>query len=414
MLFIGVIMGIFGKSKKERINDLMESGKIYAKSFKPDDGDKAILKFSEVLKINPTNQEALLNKAYVLGRQGKIDETIQCFDKAIQIKPDSKIWVEKGDFIKVNSGNIPEVIDAYKKAYELDQNKPLIIERICLYYAQIGQFDKTKQYFNQYLSNNPNDAYAWHTRAVLSELLGCYDEARDSYLKSHSLEPNNFMYRDNYLRIHQEEQLTRDAEKALVLGKYEHIIGKYYCTYIDIIHFEIIIRYKFIPPTINVEQDLRNGKYPAIISILTTDNFFIIEEGVGRIHSIPLRNIVLVKKFEDEYGFENSIHIQYGSGKDDNLYLRIKNDINEFYNSISETIRREKEKDKGLPEKITVIDFSSIKEYLKNGGVVMQTFKCPGCGAALEFPDSVDTTTCQYCGNKIKAVDLFEKIRTLI
>ena len=403
-------MGIFGKSKKERVKELMESGKIYAKSVQPDSGDKAILKFSEVLKIDPTNQEALLNKAYVLGRQGKIDETIQCFDKAIQIKPDSKIWVEKGDFIKVHSGNIPEVIDAYKKAYELDQNQPFIIEKICLYYAQIGQFDKTKQYFDQYLSNNPNDAYAWYKKAVLSELLGCYDEARDSYLKSHSLEPNHYMYRVNYLRIHQEEQLTRDAEKALVLGRYEHIIGKYYCTYIKIAHREVIIRFQFIPTTINEQIE----KYPAIISILTTDNFFIIEEGVGRIHSIPLRNIVVVKKIEDEYGFENSIHIQYGSGKDDNLYLRIKKDFNEFYNSISETIRREKEKDKGLPEKITVIDFSSIKEYLKNGGVVMQTFKCPGCGASLEFPDNVDTTTCQYCGNKIKAVDLFEKIRNLI
>ena len=60
------------------------------------------------------------------------------------------------------------------------------------------------------------------------------------------------------------------------------------------------------------------------------------------------------------------------------------------------------------------VDFSSIKEYLKNGGIVMQMFKCPGCGAALEFPDNVDTTICQYCGINVKAVDVFEKIRALI
>lgn len=401
-------MGIFGKNKKERVIELMDSGRMYAESSKPNDFDTAILKFSEVLKLDPTNQEALLKKGYILGHQGKIDEGIQCFDKAIQIKPDCKLWVEKGDFIKERRGNIPEVIDAYTKAYELDPNHFLITEKICLYYAQMGQFEITKQYFDRYLSNNPNDAYAWYKNALLSELLGYYDDARDLYLKSHSLEPNTYSIK--YSKIRQEEQLIKEADKALVLGRFEHIIGRYYCTYIKNSRLEFHIRYQINPTSI----DEQNDKYPAIIGILTTDSFFLVEGGQRRIHRIPLKNIVLLNKLKDEYGFENLIHIQYGSGKDDNLYLRIKKDIKEFYNSISETIRREKEKDKGPQEKITVIDFSSIKEYLKNGGVVMRTFKCPGCGATLEFPDNVDTTTCRYCGNKIKAVDLFEKIRTLI
>lgn len=61
-----------------------------------------------------------------------------------------------------------------------------------------------------------------------------------------------------------------------------------------------------------------------------------------------------------------------------------------------------------------MIDFSFLKDYMKQGGLIMQTFKCPTCGASLNFPGSGNTTTCKYCNSNIKAEDIFEKIKSLI
>lgn len=59
-------------------------------------------------------------------------------------------------------------------------------------------------------------------------------------------------------------------------------------------------------------------------------------------------------------------------------------------------------------------DFSSLKDYMTRGGLVMQTFRCPNCSAPVEFPEKGKTTKCAHCGTKIYARDLFEKIKELI
>ncbi len=61
-----------------------------------------------------------------------------------------------------------------------------------------------------------------------------------------------------------------------------------------------------------------------------------------------------------------------------------------------------------------VLDFGSLREYMVKGGLVLQTMKCPECGASVRLPESGNQTKCDHCGNKILASDIFEKIRDLI
>lgn len=136
---------------------------------------------------------------------------------------------------------------------------------------------------------------------------------------------------------------------------------------------------------------------------------------MGRSLTVPMETIISLRKMSDESGNENLILIKYDSKNTGEILLKIIKDFNQFYDFIYECIKNKKDMTKKLQNRgVTVVDFSSIKEYLRNGGVVMQTFKCPECGASLDFPDKVDTTTCQFCGNKIKAVDLFERIKSII
>jgi ribosomal protein S27AE len=61
-----------------------------------------------------------------------------------------------------------------------------------------------------------------------------------------------------------------------------------------------------------------------------------------------------------------------------------------------------------------VIDFSTLKEYMEKGGLILQQTKCPHCGAPIKLPQSGNQITCEHCGSTIYAQDIFEKIKSLI
>jgi hypothetical protein len=61
-----------------------------------------------------------------------------------------------------------------------------------------------------------------------------------------------------------------------------------------------------------------------------------------------------------------------------------------------------------------LVDFSSLKDVMAKGGLVMTTYKCPNCNAMVNIPESGKVLMCQYCGTPIKPVDIFEKIKSLI
>lgn len=75
-----------------------------------------------------------------------------------------------------------------------------------------------------------------------------------------------------------------------------------------------------------------------------------------------------------------------------------------------EEIEAEKKKERVQ----VVIDFSTLKEYMDKGGLVLQKTKCPECGAPIPIPASGNQIVCQHCGSTILAQDIFEKIKSLI
>lgn len=61
-----------------------------------------------------------------------------------------------------------------------------------------------------------------------------------------------------------------------------------------------------------------------------------------------------------------------------------------------------------------VLDFSSLKDEMTKGGIVMTTYKCPNCSALIDIPETGKFLVCSHCGTAIKPVDIFEKIKSLI
>jgi hypothetical protein len=61
-----------------------------------------------------------------------------------------------------------------------------------------------------------------------------------------------------------------------------------------------------------------------------------------------------------------------------------------------------------------ILDFSSLKDVMAKGGLVMSTYKCPNCNGMVKLPKEGNMLVCEYCGASIKPVDVFEKIKSLI
>ena len=89
-------------------------------------------------------------------------------------------------------------------------------------------------------------------------------------------------------------------------------------------------------------------------------------------------------------------------------------EFNPLIRTAMEARRKEIETEKRKARVHIMLDFSSLKDYMKKGGLVLQTVKCPVCSAPLKLPESGNQVTCEHCGNTVYAQDIFEKVKALI
>jgi DNA-directed RNA polymerase subunit RPC12/RpoP len=59
-------------------------------------------------------------------------------------------------------------------------------------------------------------------------------------------------------------------------------------------------------------------------------------------------------------------------------------------------------------------DFASLREILKENGIIMSAYNCPKCSNMVDIPENGKILICKHCGNLIKPTEIFEKIKSLI
>ena len=235
--------------------------------------------------------------------------------------------------------------------------------------------------------------------------IGNYNQAINIFEKAEKIGSDmdichESLYASKYLRISQKHMKLKDIDKILLLSKDEKIIWKgSNCRTMD-------------------DTDMTTD-----FLVITSKNLYFM--GWNWVELVlPLENIISISDlgqiYKESIFYEDnkiSVNLSLIRGKFKNFKITfdtygLNNDCEDARAILLDLVQKKKNESK---KRVNInIDFSSIKECLKNGGVVMQTFKCPGCGASLEFPENTDITTCQFCGNKIKAVDLFERIKSII
>jgi len=97
--------------------------------------------------------------------------------------------------------------------------------------------------------------------------------------------------------------------------------------------------------------------------------------------------------------------------------FRIGVGTEEFKNTVQNALTERKRALEEMRKKERVhvmIDFSSLKDYMKKGGLTLTSVKCPECNAPLNLPKDGTEIVCKYCNSTILAQDIFEKIKSLI
>jgi len=109
------------------------------------------------------------------------------------------------------------------------------------------------------------------------------------------------------------------------------------------------------------------------------------------------------------------------SGESDSYTFHIrgisKNEFPAFRQTITDLCQKRKEEldaEKRKERVQIVLDFSTLRDYMEKGGLVLQKTKCPECNAPIPIPTSGNQVVCQHCGSTILAQDIFEKIKSLI
>lgn len=129
-------------------------------------------------------------------------------------------------------------------------------------------------------------------------------------------------------------------------------------------------------------------------------------------YGITLENIINVS--QGRFGFNNKLVILENNNQHKDFVRpniqSIIPIINSAITSRKNVLMAEKQK-----EHVQIIlDFSSLKDVMFKGGLVMTTYKCPNCSGILKLPEEGKILMCEYCGTPIKPVDIFEKIKSLI
>ncbi len=219
--------------------------------------------------------------------------------------------------------------------------------------------------------------------------------------------------------------LPSKAKAALPQEAKEKVLLSYKCNLID---EDIAAGHPdmggilFGPP-----QAVKNAVFPGIL-VITRKQLLFIEQMQGIWNPkdeyncreiIPLESIQAMSVFKHwKGGLRINVSYEESGGKHDRGFTGKKRVVLDDIKGIIEKHRSKRvkvfEEEKKKERIQVVLDFSFLKHQLEKGGITLTTIKCPNCSGDVQIPEHGDIFKCQYCGSKVKAVDIFERMKGLI
>jgi len=152
--------------------------------------DLALQRYTQVLRTNPENAEALYYVAVVACQEGQYKEGADLARRAISFgRKDARVFNLLGQAL-YRMGERLEAVKNFDRAIELDAGFADAHGNRANILADVGMPEEALKSFDRALALNPASAADWINRGALLQGLGRLDEAIASYDKAISCQPN--------------------------------------------------------------------------------------------------------------------------------------------------------------------------------------------------------------------------------
>jgi tetratricopeptide (TPR) repeat protein len=142
--------------------------------------------FSQAIKVRDNLSIAWLNRGLVRFEQKKYEEAMKDMDQAIKLVPSENAYLVRGK-LKADIGYHQKAIEDFNQAFEMNNNSSKALNNIGLSLAKLEKYNEALEYFNKSIEINPGSAFAYGNRGALYYQTGNKQKACADWQRSAEL-----------------------------------------------------------------------------------------------------------------------------------------------------------------------------------------------------------------------------------
>ncbi len=151
---------------------------------------KIVEPYESVLKINPKDVTALINKGIVFTGFKAYPGAVECFDEALKIDPENVQALYNEGNVLVKMEIYQTAAEYYEKALKIDPNNIDIWNNRGNALTKLKKYQEAIDCYNTALKLDSSDASIWYNKGTALQELGKCNEALECYNKVLELYPD--------------------------------------------------------------------------------------------------------------------------------------------------------------------------------------------------------------------------------
>ena len=185
------------------------------------DYDRAIVAFSDAMRLDPKSALAFTNRGVAYVRKGDMDRAIADFSEAIRLDPNYALASSNRGIAYARKGDNDRAIADFNEAIRLDPKSVLAFANRGIAYGKKGDNDQAIADFNEAIRLDPNYALAFFDRGIAYGKKGDNDRAIADYSEAIRLNSNDAMTFNNrgflYFKKGDSRRAIADFDEAIRL-----------------------------------------------------------------------------------------------------------------------------------------------------------------------------------------------------
>jgi tetratricopeptide (TPR) repeat protein len=147
--------------------------------------------YNQVLKIDPSHSQSLVNIAVIFSNLKEHQKAKEIYEKAIEINPNfANAHNNLGNTFQ-DLGENQKAKECYEKAIEINPNHSQAHNNLGIIFKKLEDYNKAKEIYEKAIEIDPNYANTHNNLGNVFKELGDYNKAKECYEKAIEIDPNH-------------------------------------------------------------------------------------------------------------------------------------------------------------------------------------------------------------------------------